>query len=302
MRLVVVLPTKNESETISEVFHKIRTVCKENNIELVDIIITDDSTDSTRKIAKQEGVKVVIGGGKGLGAAMLKGLKRASQIECDCIVSMDSDGQVDPEEIVKFSKLIEDDQADLVIGSRFLEKDNVRYKYKFINRFGVHVLSWILRKLTKLEITDSHGGIRAMKPEIIEQLELIGTHTYVQETIIDAHENGYRVVEIPSVWNKRTAGKSRVVLSIPKYIFYTLPVLILRSGNHIKALFPVGIFFLLLSFLDMCIVLVETKFSLIELFDRQSFHLILLLFSTGLNILLTGFILEMVGYLRRKAN
>ena len=139
-----------------------------------------------------------------------------------------------------------------------------------------------------------------MKPEVAKNLELIGTHTYVQEAIIDAHEKGFRILEIPSAWNKRRHGKSRVVFSIPNYIFYTLPVLILRSGNHIKTLFPLGIFFILLSFLDALTVIYITKFNLEELFDRQSFHLILMLFGTGINLLLFGFILEMVSHIRRK--
>lgn len=300
MKLTVVLPTKNEQDTISLVLKNIRDVCEQNNFNLIDIIIADDSNDNTRKIAKENGAKVIIGGGKGLGCAMLKGLKTAAKSKCDCIISMDSDGQVDANEITIFANHIKNDEADLIIGSRFMDKNLVKYRYRSINKFGVIVLSWILSKLTKQKITDSHGGIRAMKPEVAKNLELIGTHTYVQEAIIDAHENGYRILEIPSVWNKRIHGQSRVVFSIPKYIFYTLPVLILRSGNHIKLMFPLGIFFILLSILDALIVFYQTKLNLELLFQRQSFHLILLFFGTGLNILLFSFILEMIGHIRRK--
>jgi glycosyltransferase involved in cell wall biosynthesis len=302
LRVTVVLPTKNESKTIESVINNIRSEFENSNKILEKIIITDDSTDDTRKIAEKAGAEVVIGGGRGLGAAMFRGLKVAARSNCDCIVSMDSDGQVDCKEIEIFSNHIARDEADLVIGSRFMEKEYVKYNYHLINRFGVLVLSTILSKITKQKITDSHGGIRAMKPEVVNCLELIGTHTYVQETIIDAYENGYRVLEIPSLWHKRESGKSRVVLSIPKYVFYTLPVLILRSGHHIKLLFPLGISFLLLSFIDIAIVSYETRLSLNEMFERQSFNLMLLLFGTGLNILLFGFILEMISHIRRKSS
>ncbi len=77
-----------------------------------------------------------------------------------------------------------------------------------------------------------------MRPAVVAELEMVGTHTYVQETIIDAFEKGFRIIEIPSVWKKRENGKSRVLRSIPLYVFYTLPVLILRSGQHIKLLLP----------------------------------------------------------------
>ena len=89
-----------------------------------------------------------------------------------------------------------------------------------------------------------------MKPEVIENLDIIGNHTYVQETIIDSYENGFKIIEIPSAWKVRKVGQSRVVLSIPKYIFYTLPILLLRSGGHIKFLYPAGIFLIFLAFLE----------------------------------------------------
>ena len=61
----------------------------------------------------------------------------------------------------------------------------------------------ILSMFTNQKITDSHGGMRAMNTSVVEQLEMLGTHTYVQETIIDAYEKGFRILEIPSVWKKR---------------------------------------------------------------------------------------------------
>lgn len=301
MKIIIVLPTKNESKTIQSVLSNIKQVCGDE-VDLHKVIVTDDSTDSTRKIAEDFGATVVIGGGRGLGAAMYSGLKTASREPVDIIVSMDSDGQVDPKEIFKFIAPIKAGEADLVIGSRFLESNDIKYKYPLINRFGTIVLAKILTKFTGQKITDSHGGIRAMRREVADSLELIGTHTYVQETIIDAKEKGYKILEIPSVWLPRKNGKSRVVLSIPKYIFYTLPVLLLRSGSHMKVLFPLGITFLVLSVLDIFIVLVQTEFSLPLIFERQSFNLMLLLFGTGLNLLLFGFILELIGHLRRKAN
>ena len=82
------------------------------------------------------------------GCAMLKGLKTAAKSKCDCIISMDSDGQVDANEITIFANHIKNDEADLIIGSRFMDKNLVKYRYRGINKFGVIVLSWILSKLT----------------------------------------------------------------------------------------------------------------------------------------------------------
>ena len=298
--LTFVLPTKNEEKTIVHIIEGIQSFVSKTDHQLGEIIITDDSRDQTRHLATKAGARVVNGGGKGLGTAMYKGLKQAALGNCDLIISMDSDGQVDIQELELFLKPIEENKADMVLGSRFKGKGLVHYKYPFINRFGIHILVFILRRLTGLSLTDSHGGIRVMRVEIAKELELIGSHTYVQEGIIDAHEKGFRVVEIPSVWKEREHGNSRIVASIPKYIFYTLPVLIIRSGEHIRLLYPLGIFFIFLSILDFLIVGYQTSFSLEQLFERQSFHLILLLFGLGINLFFFGFVIEMLGQIKRR--
>jgi glycosyltransferase involved in cell wall biosynthesis len=299
-KITFVLPTRDEEKTIGAVINELKTECAHNNLEIQQIIVADDSKDRTREIAKELGATIVIGGGQGLGQAVYRGLKASLRFEADVVVSLDTDGQVDLSELPRFVNPILKDRADLVVGSRFKDKGLVGYDYPFINRSGIRILVFILRKLTGLPLTDSHGGFRAMRSDVVKELELIGTHTYVQECIIDAVEKGFRVEEIASVWNKRNHGKSRIVRSIPKYVFYTLPILILRAGQHIRFLYPLGMFFIFLSLLDFVIVGFETSLNLREMFDRQSFHLILLLFMIGLNLFFFGFTIELLGNIKRK--
>lgn len=301
-KISIVFPTKNEENTISDVIDQFRSAIEELGHEILEIIVVDDSKDKTRKIAKEKGAVVLIGSGQGLGLAMYRGLKRSLLLKPEIILASDTDGQSDPKEIAEFIKTSLTEDIDLVLGSRFLAKESIDYKYKFINRFGIRVLVYIINKLTKLNITDSHGGIRVYKPEVIENMELIGTHTYVQETIIDAVEKGFKVKEIPSRWLEREHGDSRIVSSIPLYIFYTLPILILRSGQHIRVFFPVGLLFILFSILDLLYVLIDTKLNLNEIIDRQSLHLILLLFGIGLNMLIYGFVIELILKVKRNVN
>jgi len=299
-KITFVLPTRDEEKTIGAVINELKTECAHNNLEIQQIIVADDSKDRTREIAKELGATIIIGGGQGLGQAVYRGLKASLRFEADVVVSLDTDGQVDLSELPRFVNPILKDRADLVVGSRFKDKGLVGYDYPFINRSGIRILVFILRKLTGLPLTDSHGGFRAMRSDVVKELELIGTHTYVQECIIDAVEKGFRVEEIASVWNKRNHGKSRIVRSIPKYVFYTLPILILRAGQHIRFLYPLGMFFIFLSLLDFVIVGFETSLNLREMFDRQSFHLILLLFMIGLNLFFFGFTIELLGNIKRK--
>jgi len=302
MRICIVIPTKNEGATIATVIDGVRDGIARLGHEVAAVVITDDSKDQTRRIAKSKGAVVVIGEGKGLGYAMWKGLKVSLKYNPDVIVSMDGDGQSKVDELSRFLEPIIKDEADLVLGSRFKEKGLVKYKYRLKNRTGIFILVRILRYLTKLPLTDSHGGLRAMRAEVVAELEMIGTHTYVQETIIDAHEKGFRITEIPSIWEVRQSGKSRVVASIPVYIFYTLPVLILRSGQHIKSLYPLGIFFILSSFLDLTIVCAVTHFNLQEMFDKKSFHMVFILLSIGLNLFFFGFALELINRVKQRVD
>lgn len=302
MKIAVVIPTKNEEKTVAHVINGAREFIESCGHVMNAVVVVDDSHDRTREIAEKNGADIVIGGGKGLGTAMFRGLKRTLSYSPDLVISIDGDGQVDLSEIPNFIEAITNNNADLILGSRFQESNLVKYNYKFVNRLGTRILVSILKNLTGLQLTDSHGGIRAMKPSVIQELELIGTHTYVQETIIDAHENGFKIIEIPSRWNLRQHGTSKVVFSIPKYIFYTLPVLVMRGGQHIKFLFPLGIILIIAAFIHLLTVALLTKFNLQEIFDRQSLNLFFLLLSTGANLFFFGFALEMLAHVKRKAN
>lgn len=300
---VVVIPTKNEQDLIVEVIGEVRAAFKGERYDRVEILITDDSNDATRVLAQKAGAHVINGGGEGLGTAMYRGLKGALSYSPNVILAIDGDGQADAkEEIPAFLKPIENGDADLVVGSRFKEAGLVHYKYRPVKRFGTRILTWILRRLTGLPLTDSHGGIRAMVPDVVRELQMIGTHTYVQETIIDAAEKGFRVVELPSAWRVREHGDSRVVRSIPKYVFYTLPILLLRSGHHIRTLYNLGIGLIGLSVLYFLFIFVQEGYTFRLAHRTPAFILIALLVSTGIQFFFFGFILQLINQIKRSVD
>ena len=292
-KICVVLPTRNEAATIASVSSMIRRAFAQNGLREPIILLADDSHDQTRMIAHGLGLHVIVGGGKGLGYAMSKGLKAALAFSPDVIVSMDADGQSDPDEIQKFLGPIASGEADMTVGSRFLQPGLIDYRYKWLNRMGVLLLSRFLRWMTGIPFTDSHGGLRAMRPEVVREMDIIGTHTYVQETIVDAHEKGFRIKEVPSVWLERKSGRSRVVGSIPKYVMYTLPILIIRSGVHIKWLYSLGTMLVLFAFLYFGFLSWEEGFQFKRMFARlPAFVLIALLVIVGLQLFTFGFLAE----------
>lgn len=300
MKVAVVIPTKNEEYSIASVISSVRRVLSSAGHESV-IYITDDSHDKTRQVAKELGAVIIRGSGDGLGTAMLRGLKGALAANPDVIMSVDADGQVDiASELLQFLSVIQEGSFDLVIGSRFIKADLIHYRYPRTNRFGTKLLVGILCRQTGLSLTDSHGGIRAMIPAVVQELEMIGSHTYVQETIIDAHEKGFRILEIPSAWLPRQHGNSKVVKSIPLYVMYTLPVLLLRSGKHIRWLNSLGVFSFLLGFVVFGIILVQEGFTY-SLADRlPGLTFVALLITTGLQLFFFGFILQLLKQIKKQ--
>lgn len=300
---VVVIPTKNEEKTIALVIEEVRAAFAPLKYDRVEILVTDDSTDRTRQIVRECGGHVINGGGEGLGTAMYRGLKEALNFDPTVIVSIDGDGQTDAKfEIPVFLTPIEEGRGDLILGSRFAKEGLVGYHYRTVNLLGTRLLTWILRRLTRLPLTDSHGGIRAMVPDVVRELQLVGSHTYVQETIIDAAEKGFRIIELPSVWRKREFGKSRVVGSIPKYIAYTLPVLLLRSGQHIRALYTLGAILFVGAFLTFGTVLVQEGFTLALGRRTPALILIALMVIAGLQLLFFGFSFQLLKQIKRSVD
>lgn len=241
--LAVVIPAKNEEETIGDVIDLTRDNVSEYFSE-VNFVISSSSTDFTDRIAKEKGAEVIKDGGRGLGEAMFRGLKRATEMNTDYILTIDSDLQFQPDEA---PRLVENrEEADLILGSRFLEK-GVKYEMSVSHRIGNKVLTGLVNHLADLNLTDAQTGYRLMTREVAEELRMVGKHTYVQETIIDAHQNGFTIYEVPATFEERKSGASKVVSSITKYAFRTFPVILHRSKITTYLLNGVSLFTLIIG-------------------------------------------------------
>jgi len=286
-RLIVVVPTRNEEETVVDAILELKEGLRASRLDEYSILVVDDSTDETPLLAARQGCNVVRGEGRGLGTAMYKGLKIAARKPADIIITIDADMQFDPKEIRKLVDPILQGKAKLVLGSRF--SGNIEYRMPFVNRVGNSILSFMVRRMTGLNVTDAQTGFRAMVPEVPTALDMIGTYTYVQETIIDACEKGYPIVEVPVRSRKRAHGTSKVVASPLRYALMTTPVLILRAGLYHR-IFPVlGTILTLGGFAYGFSVLVSESFNLTSIFSR-----IPALIATSL-LVLTGILIGLFG-------
>lgn len=259
----IIIFTKNEEQTIAQVIDNLYQCLKQIPDLNFTVFVCDDSEDKTAEIAEKKGCQVIRGSGRGLGWSYYLALWQiTSKYTFHSIITLDGDGQTDFSEISDFYKEFKKGYS-LVIGSRFLKRESISYKYPRINFLGVKVLSLIISLATLKRFTDSHGGLRIISSSLAKNFRFLGGHSYVQETIIDAVEKGLKVKEIPSKWNKRNYGQSRVVRSQIQYAKKMLIPLLIRMKFHwILALIVLLFFKLFYIILSICILIELYKITL----------------------------------------
>jgi glycosyltransferase involved in cell wall biosynthesis len=188
--IVAGIPAYNEERTIAKVI-----VRAQKHVDRV-IVCDDGSTDMTRAIAQQLGATVIPHERKyGYGAALASLFAMARHLGADVMVTLDGDGQHDPAEIPLLLRPILDGEADVVIGSRFLQRqDNRIPRYR---KWGVSVINAAVNG-SKQHTTDSQSGFRAYGRASLGDVRVaekgMGAST---ELLLRANEEGWRLREVP---------------------------------------------------------------------------------------------------------
>ena len=241
MRYGCLILTKNEEHTISSVINEILQQFVKLGLKKPIIVVSDDSKDQTPTIARRLGAEVVSAGHRGLGRAYVCGIRKFVELNnsltegdgIDRIIVVDGDGQALLDDLILFIETMNQSGAALVTGSRFLNGDRIDYEYPCINRLGTHALAAYLTIVSGQKFTDSHGGLRLMSMDLVKRQSVWGYQTYVQESIIDASIKKFKIVEVPTRWQKREHGHSRVVHSVTRYAMWTAPFLALRMAQRL---------------------------------------------------------------------
>ncbi|WP_455278434.1 glycosyltransferase family 2 protein [[Eubacterium] cellulosolvens] len=190
MKVVCVIPAHNEESTISSVVRNARTICN------IVIVVDDGSTDRTVEEAKKAKAKVVSHTIRlGVGAALSTGLRAAINYGAEIIVTLDADEQHDPKEIPNVITPIIDGKADLVIGSRTLEKNS---EMPFQKLVANKILSKLTSLASDIEIKDSQSGFRGMSRKVAESIKYDSTdYQWASEMIILLSKRGIKIVDVP---------------------------------------------------------------------------------------------------------
>lgn len=204
MKVLVIVPAYNEEESIKKVVNEIKSKNKDVDV----IVVNDGSRDNTVKEAKNtEALVVDLPCNLGIGGAVQTGYLYAYNNNYDIAIQIDGDGQHDPSYIKQMVEIIQKKQADMVIGSRFIEKTN--YKQTFMRKFGINVLSFIIKILTGKKIYDATSGYRASNREIIKRFANSYPFDYPEpDTNLQVIVSKKVIKEIPVEMRYRTTGKS----------------------------------------------------------------------------------------------
>jgi len=135
------------------------------------------------------------------------GLKYAWRNEFEVAVEVDADGQHSPDFIPNLLANLDEKQADMVIGSRFLE--NTSYQSSWLRLFGIRLFSVLIRAVTGRRIYDSTSGFRAYSRRAIGFLSQRYPADFPEpESIVMLLNAGYKVAEAPTTMGQRVAGES----------------------------------------------------------------------------------------------
>jgi glycosyltransferase involved in cell wall biosynthesis len=200
LQKIVCIPAYNESYAIGNLIDKIK-----KDIEMV-VVCDDGSTDDTKKIAIDHGAIVIEHRKKlGKGEALKTLFNYTKKSDADIMVTIDGDGQFLPEEIPNLIKPIIDDKADVVIGYRFDDVDQMPTYRKIGNK----VLDKVTNLAADLPFRDSQGGFRAYSRKAFEKIRFSTSGFGIDaEILVNAANSGLRIVEEKVTVIYDTGGKT----------------------------------------------------------------------------------------------
>ena len=220
-RLVAVVPAWNEAGAIGGVIDEIRAFDPR-----IDVVVVDDaSTDDTVDVARAHGAKVLaLPFNVGIGGAVQTGFRYARDEGYEVAVRLDGDGQHAAEELGKLLAPIRAGDADLVIGSRFVDPAGT-YRPPFARRMGIRIFARLVSLLGGQKVTDTTSGFSALDRTAIELFATEYPHDYPEvESTLVALRSGLRLAQVQVDMRERQAGTSSI--TFVRSLYYIVKVML----------------------------------------------------------------------------
>lgn len=206
MKTLIIIPAYNEESNIRNVIENIRNTCPKYD----HLVVNDASKDEMLQVLINEEYNYIdLPVNLGIGGAVQSGYMYAWEKGYEIAVQMDGDGQHDPKYLEGAIKIIEDDQADIVIGSRFIDKQG--FQTSVMRRTGIKFLSALINLVCGVKVKDATSGYRIVNRKYISVYSKNYAQDYPEpEAIITAKMNGAKIKEIPVVMKERLEGESSI--------------------------------------------------------------------------------------------
>jgi dolichol-phosphate mannosyltransferase len=215
MRSIVILPTYNECENLGRLIPAL--LAQDPALDI--LVVDDNSPDGTGALADRFAaattrVRALHRPGKqGLGRAYLAGFRAALAGDYAAIVEMDADFSHDPADLPRLIEPVRRGQADLVLGSRWVDGGGTRnwpLQRRLISRGG----SWYARTILGVPVRDLTGGFKCFDRRVLEAIDLDSVrasgYAFQIEMTYRALQMGFRVREVPIVFTERVRGTSKM--------------------------------------------------------------------------------------------
>lgn len=214
MKLSVVIPAYNESESITETIETLIVTLNENNIQHEVFVVNDNSKDNTEEVLKQLKQKFSTllyetnHGPNGFGNAIRFGLERYSG---DCVAVMMADLSDSPDDLVKFYNKMLEGNYDCVFGSRFM-KGGKLIDYPFLKKVLNRAANTIIRFVMNIRYNDTTNAFKLYRRHTIDGLRpILSPHFNLTiELPLKAIIRGYSYTILPNSWTNRKYGESKL--------------------------------------------------------------------------------------------
>ncbi len=225
-KILIIVPAYNEEENILKVYNSIYEYNKKYKTNYDVLVINDGSKDKTEEILTKNKIKhIKLVNNLGIGGAVQTGYKYAYDNDYDIAVQFDGDGQHDVNYIKNIITPIIEEQADFVIGSRFVTNDKDNFRSTAARRLGINVISFFIKLVAKHKVYDTTSGFRACNKKIIAEFSNSYPREYPEPiTTVEMIKKGFKLEEVPVKMKERTGGKSSI--HSWKNVYYMINVIL----------------------------------------------------------------------------
>ncbi len=230
-KVLFVIPAYNEEQNIKKVLNEIK-----RDVSYADIVVINDcSTDNTYEIVKNSDVRCINGiFNMRYAWAVQTGLKYAYQNNYDYVIQFDADGQHIAKEAEKLLEICRKENADIVIGSRFVEETG--YPSPFFRRVGTKIFERLIKIFCHKKIADPMSGFQCLNKNVIKKYSRIGGYPEYPDAnlVIEMLLSDYKIVEVPVKMRLREQGESMHggIFKPIKYMinmFYTIFFILIQN-------------------------------------------------------------------------